>query len=209
MRKQARFSPMANFDDSPLDHLWKEYGQVFRGWDDLTLARWMAQTLSQLEGQCWRMSHPLLGTYRLAAQQAHDRQIWFKRLVTFPPAYVESACCRAPLLPMLTRDVLDSGLVCPHCGETCLAFEELPEALQPSLQSWAESYQPHHAVAHWEDAQKGSARHYEQALEDAAQEAEKLLHQAGAQFAPALLEHFPAVIWEDQDECLEVRPEDI
>jgi hypothetical protein len=26
---------------------------------------------------------------------------------------------------------------------------------------------------------------------------------------PKLLDFYPAVIWEDQDECLEVRPEDI
>jgi hypothetical protein len=26
---------------------------------------------------------------------------------------------------------------------------------------------------------------------------------------PPLLEFYPAVIWEDQDECLEVRPEDV
>ena len=26
---------------------------------------------------------------------------------------------------------------------------------------------------------------------------------------PPLLEVYPAVIWEDQDECLEVRPEDV
>jgi len=24
-----------------------------------------------------------------------------------------------------------------------------------------------------------------------------------------LLNHYPAAIWEDQDECLEVRPEDV
>ena len=31
---------------SPLDALWLEYARVFRDWDDLTLARWLAQTLS-------------------------------------------------------------------------------------------------------------------------------------------------------------------
>jgi hypothetical protein len=29
------------------------------------------------------------------------------------------------------------------------------------------------------------------------------------EIVPHLLEQFPAVVWEDQDECLEVRPEDI
>ena len=67
--------------DAPLDALWKEYGVGFRDFDDLTLARWLAQTLGQLKGRAWRLSHPLLGAYRLAAQLAHERQIWHKRLV--------------------------------------------------------------------------------------------------------------------------------
>src|SRR5512145_2499289 len=110
---------MATYSESPLDRLWKEYSALFREWDDLTLARWMAQTLGQIEGRVWRLSHPLLGAYRIGAQLAHDRQIWHKRLATTPQAYPESSCCRAPLLPLLTRDVLDAGLVCQHCGETC------------------------------------------------------------------------------------------
>src|SRR5438874_11757091 len=79
----------------PLDLLWKEYSAVFREFDDLTLARWLAQTLGQLEGKAWRLSHPLLGAYRLGAQLGHERQIWFKRLATPPAAYPESTCCRA------------------------------------------------------------------------------------------------------------------
>jgi hypothetical protein len=47
------------------------------------------------------------------------------------------------------------------------------------------------------------------AFEQAAREAEALLIRAGTQLAPSLLEFYPAIIWEDQDECLEVRPEDI
>ena len=83
---------------SPLDNLWNEYSLIFRDWDDLTLARWLAQTLSQLEGRVWRLSHPLMGTYRLAAKIAHDRQVWLQRLTTPPAAYAESPCCRAPFL---------------------------------------------------------------------------------------------------------------
>ena len=41
------------------------------------------------------------------------------------------------------------------------------------------------------------------------EEAEGLLAQAGQQLAPRLLEFYTAVVWEDQDECLEVRPEDV
>src|SRR4029077_15157199 len=81
------FSPrhsaaMAFESDSPLNSLWKEYARTFQDWDDLTLGRWLAQTLGQLEGRAWRLSHPLVGAYRLAAQIAHEKQIWFKRLAT-------------------------------------------------------------------------------------------------------------------------------
>ena len=90
---------MATDADAPLDQLWKEYSQGFRDFDDLTLARWLAQTLGQLEGKTWRLSHPLLGAYRLAAQLAHERQIWHQRLVAPPPAYpnrpaAARRCCR-------------------------------------------------------------------------------------------------------------------
>ena len=51
---------MATNADAPLDQLWKEYILAFRDFDDLTLARWLAQTLGQLAGNAWRLSHPLL-----------------------------------------------------------------------------------------------------------------------------------------------------
>ena len=63
---------MAPNPESPLDLLWKEYGLVFHEFDDLTLARWLAQTLGQLAGKTWRLSHPLLGAYRLGAQIGHE-----------------------------------------------------------------------------------------------------------------------------------------
>ena len=200
---------MSNYSESPLDRLWKEYGAVFRAWDDLTLARWMAQTLGQIEGRVWRLSHPLLGAYRLAAQLAHDRQIWFKRLATAPSAYREAECCRAPLLPLFTRDVLETGLVCQHCGETCVAFDEIPTELQEGVRQWAKTYGPVHAVAHWDDSQRKRVGDYDSRFEQAATEAEALLAVAGGQIVPKLLDYYPAAIWEDQDECLEVRPEDI
>ncbi len=200
---------MPDNDESPLDRLWDEYGEVFHDFDDMTLARWMAQTLGQLQGLVWRLSHPLLGAYRLAAQIAHQRQIWLKRLATPPSAYPEAACCRAPLLPLLTRDVLESGLVCQHCSDTAVPFEELPEQLQSSLRKWAEEYAKAHAVAHWDDRQRKSVSNYDRAFEDAATQAEKLLTMLATEIAPKLAEFYPAIVWEDQDECLEVRPEDI
>ena len=173
---------VGTYSESPSDRLWKEYSSVFSGFDDLTLARWMCQTLGQLAGKSWRLSHPLIGAYRLAAQLGHDRQIWFKRMATPPADYLEAGCCRSPLLPLLTRDVLETGLTCQHCGETAIAFE---------------------------DAERKQAGNYDGKFEEAAQKAERLLAQAATRIVPKLLEEYSAIVWEDQDECLEVRPEDI
>jgi hypothetical protein len=195
--------------ESSLDKLWQEYSRAFKSWDDLTLARWLAQTLGQFEGQAWRLSHPLIGAYRLGAQLANDRQIWFKRLATAPVAYAESPCCRAPFLPLLTRDVRESGLICQHCNETLVPFEEIPAELRVELEGWAQKYEPFHAVAHWDDRQRKKAGNYETAYETAAQEAERLLSQAGRTLVPQMLNFYASVVWEDQDDCLEVRPEDV
>jgi hypothetical protein len=200
---------MAHETEEWLDELWAGYGQVFREFDDLTLARWLAQTLGQLEGRAWRLSHPLLAAYRLGAQVAHDRQVWLKRLATVPAAYPEAPCCRAPLLPLLSRDVLEGGLLCVHCDETAVPFEELPDDMQPLIRSWAEEYAPVHAVAHWDERQQKSVADYEGALEEAAAKVQTLLTFAGHQLLPKLLELFPAVVWEDHDECLEVQPDDL
>lgn len=200
---------MAFESDSPLDLLWKEYGRVFADFDDLTLARWLAQTLGQLEGKSWRLSHPLVRAYQLAAQLGHDRQIWHKRLATAPAAYAESLCCRAPFLPLLTRDVCESGLICQHCNETLVPFDEIPAEVRGEIELWAQQYAPVHAVAHWDDRQRKRAGNYDAAYENAAQEAEKFLVRAGKDLAPKLLNFYAAVIWEDQDECLEVGPEDV
>ncbi|SPE62416.1 conserved hypothetical protein [Verrucomicrobia bacterium] len=199
---------MATNADSPLDLLWKEYSLVFREFDDTTLARWLAQTLGQFAGRVWRQSHPLLGAYRLAAQLAHERQIWLKRLATVPAAYSAAPCCRAPALPLLTRDVRETGLICQHCTETLLPFDEIPAPIRGELETWAARYEPVHAVAHWDDSQRKAAD-YDRAAENAAEEAERLLAQAGRNLAVKLLELYAAVVWEDQDDCLEVRPEDV
>jgi hypothetical protein len=200
---------MAFNPESRLDMLWQEYSSAFSDFDDQTLARWLAQTLSQLDGRAWRLSHPLVGAYRLAAQLAHQRQVWLKRLAMPPANYSESPCCRAPFLPLLTRDVRESGLICQHCSETLVPFEDIPHVLQKDLAKWANDYAPVHAVAHWEDSQRRAAGDYDRVYEDAAEESERLLAIAGLKLAPKLLDHYPAAIWEDQDECLAVQPEDI
>jgi len=195
--------------ESASDRLWQEYGRVFVEFDDLTLARWLAQTLGQLQGRAWRYSHPLVGAYRLAADLAHQRQVWLKRLATPPPAFADSPCCRAPLLPLFTRDVMESGLICLHCSEAAVPFDDIPLELQVAIREWAAEYAPVHEVAHWEDRRRRDVSDYNQAYEDAALSAEKLLSNAARALIPRFLEHYPAIIWEDQDECLEVRPEDI
>lgn len=200
---------MSDGVDAPVERLWEEYGEVFRGFDDSTLARWMAQTLGQLEGRLWRMSHPLVGAYRLAAQAGHDRQVWLQRLANPPGGYREAECCRAPLLPLFTRDVLESGLLCQHCGATAVAFADLPPAIQNPVKQWAEEYARVHDVAHWDTRQRKQAGNFDRALDDAARKAEKLLARIARNHLPKLLEQFPALVWEDQDECLDVRPEDI
>jgi hypothetical protein len=150
-----------------------------------------------------------VGAYRLAAQLGHERAIWLKRLATPPAAYAESSCCRAPFLPLLTRDVRESGLICQHCNETLVPFDEIPAEQRAELDAWARQYEPVHAVAHWDDRQRKRGGNYDASFETAAQQAEKLLASAGKDLVPKLLNSYAAVVWEDQDECLEVRPEDV
>jgi hypothetical protein len=200
---------MSENQESSMDRLWREYGATYKDWDDLTLGRWLAQTLGQLEGRAWRLSHPLMGSYRLAATLANDRGIWLQRIVSVPAAYQTAECCRAPLLPFFTRDILESGLVCQHCGATAVAFDDLPEAVKPGIREWAGRYLPVHQVAHWDDRQRKRSGDYDKAFEGAAEQAEKLLAEAASEIIPGMLQHYPAMVWEDQDECLDVRPEDV
>ncbi|MBI1841687.1 MAG: hypothetical protein HYR88_12665 [Verrucomicrobia bacterium] len=200
---------MGSMSESPLDRVWKEYGREFASLDDLTLARWMAQSLGQLQGRVWRMSHPLIGLYRLLGQMGHDRGVWLKRLAAMPAQYSEAACCRAPLLPLFTRDILESGLICQHCGETAVAFEDLPDEVKSSAKAWAEEYAPIHEVAHWEESQRKRCANYDDEFEQAARGIERLLARASKELMPLFMESYPTMVWEDHDECLEVRPEDI
>jgi hypothetical protein len=200
---------MANEQPTPLDRLWKDYAEVFRDFDDLTLARWMAQTLGQLRGRAWRLSHPLVGAYRLAAEVGADRGIWLKRLASTPSGYTEAPCCRAPLLPLFTRDISDSGLVCEHCGGTAVELADLDQTLREDVKTWAAQYAPVHQVAHWDEARRKRIPDYDAALDEAAEKAERLLADAMRGLVPRFLDAYPAIVWEDHDECLEVRPEDI
>ena len=94
-----------------INELWEEYKAPFLEFDDLSLARWLSQTLGQMEGRVWRMSHPLVSAYRAAAEIGNERDIWHKRLATLPHAFPSADCCRSPLLPLFTRDIVNSGLL--------------------------------------------------------------------------------------------------
>ena len=193
----------------PMDKLWQEYKLPFCQFDDLTLARWLSQTLGQLEGRLWRASHPLVNAYRIAAEEGNARQIWSQRLATVPPSFPPTECCRAPLFPLFTRDVLNSGLVCQHCGGTAIEVEDIPQPMQDRIQKWATGYAEVHAVAHWDEEQQRAAGNYQDTYETAAKQAESYLCTAALELLPPLLEFYPAMVWEDQDECLEVQPNDI
>lgn len=193
----------------PLDKLWEDYRLPFSEFDDISLARWLAQTLAQLEGRLWRASHPLVSAYRVAAAEANLRQIWLKRLATIPPLFPEAECCRAPLFLFFTRDVVTSGLLCEHCGAPAVEFSEIPKIMREHIERWAADYAEAHAIAHWDEDQQRSVPDYEEVFEEAAMKVELLLRQAALELLPPLLEYYPALIWEDQDECLDVQPKDI
>jgi uncharacterized protein with HEPN domain len=90
-----------------------------------------------------------------------------------------------------------------------VSLDELPPDLQSTIRIWAEEYTGIHEVAHWDESRQRQATDYDRSLDEAAERAVKLLGRAAVEIMPRFLELYPAVIWEDQDECLEVRPEDI
>lgn len=205
----GRNSTRMSSTENAADRLWLHYGTIFQRFDDLTLARWLVQTLGHFNGGLWRYSHPLVGAYKLAAQAGHHRQLWLKRLVEIPNPFLAAECCRAPLLPLVTRDVAESGLICMHCSETAVPLPELPGDAREQLTLWSQGYGEIHRVAHLEGAEKAAITNYDDALDDAAEGAIQSLGKAAEIIFPRLLETFPAVVWEDHDECLEVRPEDL
>ena len=201
---------MPTESDSPLDQLWNEYGQVFREFDDLTLARWLAQTLGQLGGKAWRWSHPL--DRRVPARRASrprspdlvqtpgDRR---------PPHIWNRPAAARPCFPFSRAT---SARPASFASIAATRLFRSTKFRKPSAATWKTGrlqYAPVHAVAHWDDRQRKGAGNYDRAYEQAAKEAEALLARAGQQLAPRMLEFYPAVVWEDQDECLEVRPEDV
>lgn len=200
---------MPDENDYELKKLFKEYEDIFQAFDDFSLARWMAQTIGHLSGGCWRISHPLIMAYKFASSVAQKRQIWHKRLVNFPTGFTESRCCRAPFMPILARDVTEYGLICNHCLETLVPFDELPSGIKKILKDWDDAYSEIHHTAHWDEDMRSLQKDYEKVLLNAKEKAKGLLYKFGREIAPRFLDHYPLIIWEDQDECLGITPEDL
>ena len=73
---------------------------------------------------------------------------------------------------------------------------------------WAEDYSSIHGVAHWDETRRTITRITNKLLRMPLSKANNCSPTKVSNWRPAG-GVFPAVIWEDQDECLQVRPEDI
>ncbi len=200
---------MADSEDERLEGLWEEYRRPFDVFDDAALARWMAQTLGQINGRVWRLSHPLIGIYRIGALTARRRGLRIWKLAQVPLPYTEAPCCGAPLLPLVTRDILDHGLLCESCDEPAVPLADIPSEAREPLELWAKAYAEVHEVAHWDESRRRTFRNYDKVYDKAARDAETLLLRLANVILPPLLEVYPALVWEDHDECLDVRPDDV
>ncbi len=160
----------------------------FESWDNLTLARWLAQTLGQLEaapgGSRIRSSARIASARKIG----HDRSVWLQRLATPPAAYAESPCCRAPFLPLLTRDVRAEGLICQHCNEILVPFDEIPAELrEPRGRMGANNTNPSTPSRTGTTASAGAWGITMTLLKTPRKQAEQLLAVAGRELAPKML----------------------
>lgn len=197
-------------DREAIDRLWEDYRLFFDGFDDPTLARYLAQLLGQIHGGIWRASHPMTGLLRLGAHTCHQRGLRIGRHARVPEGYGAAACCGAPTVPLITRDVIERGFVCVFCDGTLATLEDLPGELGLAVRRWAEQYREVHDVAHWDERQRLACGDYEEAFNQAAQRGAELWVDLVESLLPKLVpDIFSVMIWEDQDECLDIRPEDL
>jgi hypothetical protein len=202
-------SPLLNFEPTRGFDLWQEHTRALKAWDDLSLSRWLNQTLGQLLDRCWRASHPLVVSYRLGATVAHQRDLWNRRTFSFNHNYHRATCCGAPAIPFVSFEAFSHGIYCSCCGEILATIEEMPPQLANNFRQWGMSYDMIHQVAHWTDEERRRSGDYDKALDQASERAAPLLAHLGYKFAPQLLGTYPVVFWEDCDNCLDVIPEDI
>ena len=189
--------------------LWHEHMRALKSWDDLSLARWLNQTLGQLFERSWRASHPLVLAYRLGAAVAHQRDLWNRRILSIDAHYQPTDCCRAPSIPFVTFEACTHGIYCSCCGEVLLMIEELEASLASSFKHWSSHYEAVHSVAHWSEEERKRYGDYDEALDRASARAVPLLSRFGYQLVPRFLQTFPTVFWEDSDHCLDILPEEI
>jgi len=182
---------------------------AMKSWDDLSLVRWLNQTLGQLYERGWRASHPLVVAYRLGSTVAHQRDLWNRRTFSFNDNYAPANCCGAPAIPFVTFEVSTHGIYCSCCGEVLVPLDELPGNMSLSFKDWGRAYDAIHQVAHWTDAERKHCGDYNKALDQACEKAVPLLARLGYELVPPLLARFPTLFWEDSDNCLDVIPEDI
>ncbi len=202
-------SPLLNLEKGDGFDLWQEHARALRSWDDLSLVRWLNQTLGQLHERCWRASHPLVVAYRLGATVAHQRDLWNRRTFSINHSYQHAACCGAPTIPFVSFEVCTHGIYCSCCGDVLSTLDDMPFPWTAAIRQWGKTYEEIHHVAHWTDAERKKCGDYDKALDQACEKAIPLLAFLGYQLAPQLLSAFPAVFWEDADDCLDVIPEDI
>ncbi len=208
-KPEKETSPLLSFDKQGGFDLWQEHMRALKSWDDLSLARWLSQTLGQLHERCWRASHPLVVAYRLGATVAQQRDLWNRRTFSFNNHYQSTSCCGAPTIPFISFEVCTHGIYCSCCGEVLSTLEDMTEDIAPALRQWGKDYDAIHQVAHWNDNERKQCGDYDRALDKACERAIPMLSRLGYEIAPKVLRIFPAVFWEDADNCLDVIPEDI
>ncbi|MDD2708983.1 MAG: hypothetical protein PHV34_13435 [Verrucomicrobiae bacterium] len=201
--------PLLHLEEEDGSELWQEHAKALRTWDDLSLMQWTNQVLCQLHERSWRASHPFVMSYRLALTVIQQRDLWSRRLVSMSSHYQPAECCGAPSIPLVSHDICKYGLYCSNCGTELAELAGFPPGIVKTFNAWGAAYETYHQVAHWPDDKRRKKDDYEAAMETAREKALPLLSQLGFSLAPRFLEFYPAVFWEDGDDCLDIIPEDL
>ena len=201
---------MATNADAPLDLLWKEYSLGFRDFDDLTLATLAgpnARPACRQDLAAFASAARRLPPGRAVGPRAPDLAqapgcdpARLLRIALLPRADVAVADARRARggldLPALQRDARP---VRGNPRRACKAIWRTGPRVTPrSTRSPTGTIASAKPPATTTTPTKPPPR-----------KPNGCSREAGRQLAPRLLEFYPAAVWEDQDECLEVRPEDV
>lgn len=201
--------PLLSIENENGFDLWQEHMRGLRSWDDLSLVRWLSQSLGQFYERSWRVSHSFVVAYRLGVTVAHQRDVWNRRIFSFHQNYQTAPCCNAPTIPLVSFEMMSHGIACSCCGGELISLKELPLSLRKAFMDWGRRYDSIHQVAHWDDERKKESKNYDKDFDEAGDRAIPLLTELGYKLVPKLLELYPAIFWEDGDHCLDLRPEEI